>query len=121
MIRGFKLDLPDPDPGRVFFPAFTNIAKRWLVERALLQQFRVLLPAFGLFCTDNRDVHSGNAEGEAQRDRNTFPQIVVEKNRNSVSAIVPSIRDDKNQLDDAPFSRPRWQSATIWGKVFRSR
>src|SRR5882724_6279645 len=79
MIRGFKLDLPDPDAGRVFFPALTNIAKRWLVERALLQQFGVLLPAFGFFCTDNRGVHSRNAEGEAQGDRNAFLQIVVEK------------------------------------------
>src|SRR6266478_8259852 len=79
MIRGFKLDLSYPDPGRVFFPALTNVAKRRLVERAFLKKFRILLPAFGLFCTDNRDVHSGNAEGEAQRDRNAFPQIVVEK------------------------------------------
>src|SRR5260370_37720649 len=79
VIRWLKLGLPNTDSGSVFFPALTNVAKRWLVERALLQQFGVLLPAFGLFRTDNRDVHSGNAKGEAQRDRNAFLQIVVEK------------------------------------------
>src|SRR5438128_11052645 len=64
--------LPDPCPWRAFFPTLADLIERRFIERPLLKQFRILLPTLRILCADNRGMHSGNAQGEPQRDRHTF-------------------------------------------------
>src|SRR2546426_348812 len=63
-----RSNLSNPRRGRVFFPALSDCVELCVAHRPGLQQFGIFLPTLRFGCANDRSVHTGHTQSEAQRD-----------------------------------------------------